>query len=325
MSRSLWAAAGAVVFAIALTPGEALAAGGSSSAARSAGAHAKKANDAAPSSVARVGTRRRAEVLLQRGSGYRQANGSGRVRALQRGLVRLGDRPGPIDGLYGPRTTRAVIRFQRAQGLRVDGIAGPKTLTRLGNVLSGRELTRATPSRSARPAHSLASSPVSPTAVLGDGLTAAPLTRPMAVSRDSGAGQVFRAWMILAVLLAAAVMSAAAALRRRYLGVRRRRRYISPQTQSVVRWAGFRYNRSREAYVLRLVGNFIGPVLKAEMSLTTEVVEAEGPLAPVTAIPALRRTPPVRSRYTATTPGAMPREPEPEQAEPASHAHRRRI
>lgn len=214
MSRCTLAVAGAVVFAIALTPGEALAAGGSSSAARSAGAHAKKANHAAPSSVARVGTRRRAEVLLQRGSGYRQANGSGRVRALQRGLVRLGDRPGPIDGLYGPLTTRAVIRFQRAQGLRVDGIAGPKTLTRLGNVLSGRELTRATPSRSARPAHSLASSPVSPTAVLGDGLTAAPLTRPMAVSRDSGAGHVFRAWMILAVLLAAAVMSAAAALSR---------------------------------------------------------------------------------------------------------------
>jgi putative peptidoglycan binding protein len=305
MSRSLWAAAGAVVFAIALTPGEALATGRSSSAARSAGAHERKQNHAAPRSVARVGTRRRAGVLLQLGSGYRQANGSGRVRALQRGLARVGDRPGPFDGLFGPRTTRAVMRFQRAHGLPVDGIAGPKTLTRLRAALSGRELTRATRSRSARPAYIPASASVSQTPVLRDGLSAAPLTRPLAVSHAPGTGQVFRAWMILAALLAAAVMVAATVLRRRYVGVRRRRRYISPQKQSVVRWVGFRYSRTRKAYVLRLVGNFIGPVLKTEMSLPTE--DAEGPLAPVTAIPAVRRTPSARSRHATTTPGAMPK------------------
>jgi hypothetical protein len=124
----------------------------------------------------------------------------------------------------------------------------------------------------------------------------------MAVSHVRGAGRVFRAWMILAVLLAVAVVSAAAALRRRYLGVRRRRHYISPQTQSVVRWAGFRYSSTRKAYVLRLVGNFIGPVLKTEMSLPPN--EAEGPVVPVAAMPAARRTPPARSRHTTTTPGA---------------------
>ena len=109
----------------------------------------------------------------------------------------------------------------------------------------------------------------------------------------------------MAAPLTGKAIQAAAALRRRYLGVRRRRRYISPQTQSVVRWAGFRYSRTRKAYVLRLVGNFIGPVLKTEMSLPTG--EAEGPLAPVTAIPAVRRTPPARSRHATTTPGAMPK------------------
>ena len=323
MSRSLWAAAGAVVFAIALTPGEALATGRSSSAVRSAGAHAKKPNHAAPSSVARVGTRRRAEVLLQRGSGYRQANGSGRVRALQRGLVRLGDRPGPIDGLYGPLTTRAVIRFQRAQGLRVDGIAGPKTLTRLGTVLSGRRFRRATLDRSSRPSYSRASSQVPRSPVLRDGLLVAPLTKPRAVSRDTGAGQVFPSWMILAVLLAAAVMSAGAVLRRRHLGVRRRRRYIGPRMQSVVPWAGFRYSWTRDAYVLRLVGNLIGPVLKAEMRLPAKPPEAEGPLAPV-AIPAVRHTPPARSRYTATTPGAMPKRTRNGASRTTKPAHKRR-
>ena len=39
--------------------------------------------------------------------------------------------PGPVDGRYGPRTENAVELFQRARGLRVDGIAGPLTLAAL--------------------------------------------------------------------------------------------------------------------------------------------------------------------------------------------------
>ena len=48
------------------------------------------------------------------------------MQALQR---RLGV---PADGVYGPRTRRAVRRFQRAHGLQVDGVAGPATLRALG-------------------------------------------------------------------------------------------------------------------------------------------------------------------------------------------------
>ena len=69
---------------------------------------------------------------LYPGAGYRTGSGSGRVRGLQRRLDRAGERPGPIDGRYGPRTEQAVRRFQAAHGLVVDGIAGPLTLARLG-------------------------------------------------------------------------------------------------------------------------------------------------------------------------------------------------
>jgi peptidoglycan hydrolase-like protein with peptidoglycan-binding domain len=38
----------------------------------------------------------------------------------------------PADGVYGPRTRRAVMSFQRVHGLIVDGIVGPQTLSALG-------------------------------------------------------------------------------------------------------------------------------------------------------------------------------------------------
>ena len=68
---------------------------------------------------------------LARGAGYGAHAGSQPVRELQRSLRRLGDRPGPIDGLFGPRTEGAVERFQQAHGLATDGVVGPQTKTRL--------------------------------------------------------------------------------------------------------------------------------------------------------------------------------------------------
>jgi Putative peptidoglycan binding domain/Resolvase, N terminal domain len=70
---------------------------------------------------------------LAKWSGYDRPNGSGRVRHLQLQLRRLGQRPGPIDGLFGPLTEGSVRRFQRQAGLRVDGVVGPKTGIRLAH------------------------------------------------------------------------------------------------------------------------------------------------------------------------------------------------
>jgi len=71
--------------------------------------------------------------LLAPGAGYTAAHGSRAVRTLQRRLAGLGDSPGAIDGRYGPRTEQAVMRFQAARRLHVDGIAGPQTTAALAS------------------------------------------------------------------------------------------------------------------------------------------------------------------------------------------------
>lgn len=50
------------------------------------------------------------------------------VMRLQLILQSLGYDPGPIDGIFGPRTKNAVMRFQRDNGITVDGIVGPETM-----------------------------------------------------------------------------------------------------------------------------------------------------------------------------------------------------
>jgi L,D-peptidoglycan transpeptidase YkuD (ErfK/YbiS/YcfS/YnhG family) len=54
------------------------------------------------------------------------------VRCLQARLNALGYSAGPVDGWFGPMTRGAVVRFQRAKGLHVDGIVGPRTAKALG-------------------------------------------------------------------------------------------------------------------------------------------------------------------------------------------------
>jgi hypothetical protein len=54
------------------------------------------------------------------------------VPKIQQTLAKLGLDVGPIDGVFGKRTRKALVEFQRAKGLVADGILGPVTRDALG-------------------------------------------------------------------------------------------------------------------------------------------------------------------------------------------------
>lgn len=54
------------------------------------------------------------------------------VKNIQQRLSKWGYKPGAVDGVYGAKTEAAVKRFQKNNGLVQDGIAGPKTLEKIG-------------------------------------------------------------------------------------------------------------------------------------------------------------------------------------------------
>lgn len=54
------------------------------------------------------------------------------VIQLQSKLKSLGFEPGTVDGDFGPKTTTAVIDFQKSNGLPGDGVVGQQTLDALG-------------------------------------------------------------------------------------------------------------------------------------------------------------------------------------------------
>src|SRR5262245_57188109 len=73
--------------------------------------------------------------------GHQALAASAPTAALQVGLRAHGFSPGPIDGVRGPRTTNALLAFQRKSGLVADGRVGPATrraLGRRGRPLLGR-------------------------------------------------------------------------------------------------------------------------------------------------------------------------------------------
>ncbi len=59
----------------------------------------------------------------------RNGSSGDEVRALQRALKDLGYYTGSVDGDFGEGTESAVRAFQKANGLYVDGVAGPRTMS----------------------------------------------------------------------------------------------------------------------------------------------------------------------------------------------------
>ena len=63
---------------------------------------------------------------------YKRGSSGETVKKIQQRLLSWGYYSGSVDGIYGSRTEAAVKKFQKANGLTVDGIAGPATLAAIG-------------------------------------------------------------------------------------------------------------------------------------------------------------------------------------------------
>jgi L,D-peptidoglycan transpeptidase YkuD (ErfK/YbiS/YcfS/YnhG family) len=84
------------------------------------------------------------------GTTLRVGSAGADVRCLQARLNRLGFGAGPVDGQFGPMTRGAVVRFQRARSLAVDGVVGPRTARALGIWAAGCRPPAGTPSAARR-------------------------------------------------------------------------------------------------------------------------------------------------------------------------------
>jgi peptidoglycan hydrolase-like protein with peptidoglycan-binding domain len=137
------------------------------------------------------------------GTGYARTAGSDRVREVQRRLTRLGYGTGPVDGMFGPRTRRATLRFQERAGLAADAIVGRRTLRELRTRDDARLAARAERVRPRAPAEA-----------------PGPLTPPPADARASAPvvpepGGSPRMLIVLLALASAALLAAACGRGRR--------------------------------------------------------------------------------------------------------------
>ena len=84
---------------------------------------------------------------LAPGAGYGEPGGSPQVRDVQRRLRAVGQRPGPVDGRYGPRTRAAIERFQGTAGQPTSGVLSPATAVALARADRDRPTHDATDTR----------------------------------------------------------------------------------------------------------------------------------------------------------------------------------
>lgn len=165
--------------------------------------------------------------LLARGAGYGSPGGSKLVRGLQGRLSKLGHEPGPIDGLLGPVTEGAILRFQQARGLTVDGVVGPQTKAKLVGLRVERPGRASKPRGKRPPAGTSEPSPSpgpSPSAKPSPSIQSPPSAAPQPSPESEpseGIGPVYTA--LLGALAAGLLLSAL------WVATARRRRRPSPE------------------------------------------------------------------------------------------------
>jgi spore cortex-lytic enzyme len=74
----------------------------------------------------------------------KQGSRGEQVKTVQTRLKNWGYYTGVVDGIYGAQTAEAVKRFQRKNGLTVDGIVGPATAAAIGITLTASTGTTST-------------------------------------------------------------------------------------------------------------------------------------------------------------------------------------
>lgn len=75
----------------------------------------------------------------------KQGSHSETVLAIQEMLTTLGFQPGGIDGIFGPNTEKAVIRFQEFAAIYADGMVGPITMAALEKEYKNHSLEMISP------------------------------------------------------------------------------------------------------------------------------------------------------------------------------------
>ena len=78
-----------------------------------------------------------AAVAAAGAASYRRGSSGATVTQIQQKLRAWGYYDGAVDGVYGSRTEKAVVYFQKSNGLTADGVVGSETLKALGIAESG--------------------------------------------------------------------------------------------------------------------------------------------------------------------------------------------
>ncbi len=92
----------------------------------------------AAASVAAIAVRNHADVaetaleISVEAAVLRQGSKGGEVKEVQRRLKKWGYYSGAVDGIFGAGTKKAVIAFQKKNGLTADGVVGKATYAALG-------------------------------------------------------------------------------------------------------------------------------------------------------------------------------------------------